>query len=228
LKTLQTYGLSGYAALEDLIGASPYKSVEQIVASLTLFSHADTVRQTRCKPLFRVVRNAAKRGTVEEGQGGWIAYDDNKSPTDAFLWCNGLSASKMRDVQFNHLYADSQNADQYTCLANLCVTPAFLAKLTDTKASVRSLLRFRAYDLYGWVPAGHEAPTEPAGYADLIWAPPLPPVSDVEAQARLIMERKPKDRTVQIASRIGWLYNDYTPSSELMRSRVLRDEKIRS
>jgi hypothetical protein len=188
------------------------------VASLTLFSHPETVRQTRLKPLFRVVRNAAKRGRVEAGEGGWIAYDDNKSPTDAFLWCNGLSAGKMRDVQFNHLYADSQNADQYTCLANLCVTPAFLAKLTDTRSNIRSLLRFRAYELYGWMPAGQEPPPKPADYSELTWAAPIPAVADVEGQVRAIMERKPKDRTVQIVRQIGWLYNDYQPSPELTRS----------
>jgi hypothetical protein len=218
LKALQEYAYDGFAALEALIAASPYRSTEQIVASLTLFSHPETVRQTRLKPLFRVVRNAAKRGRVEAGEGGWIAYDDNKSPTDAFLWCNGLSAGKMRDVQFNHLYADSQNADQYTCLANLCVTPAFLAKLTDTKANIRSLLRFRAYELYGWMPAGQEPPPKPADYSELTWAAPIPAVADVEGQVRAIMERKPKDRTVQIVRQIGWLYNDYQPSPELTRS----------
>jgi hypothetical protein len=59
LKALQEYAYDGFAALEALIAASPYRSTEQIVASLTLFSHPETVRQTRLKPLFRVIRNAA-------------------------------------------------------------------------------------------------------------------------------------------------------------------------
>ena len=149
-------------------------------SSLTLFSHPETVRQTGGKALFPTIRNAARRRQKAEVDGRLLAYDDNKSPTDAFLWCNEIT-KKLKDVQFNHVYLNSQDPDQYTSLANICVTPAFLAKLTDTNEPVRKLLRYRAYDLYRWVPAGHEPPPEPAGYVDLQWAPTLPPVSDVAA-----------------------------------------------
>jgi len=78
--------------------------------------------------------------------------------------------------------------------------------LTDTSEPVRKLLRYRAYDLYRWVPAGHEPPPEPVGYVDLQWAPTLPPVSDVAAAITAAMERRPLDRTVQIAREVGWLF----------------------
>jgi hypothetical protein len=68
------------------------------------------------------------------------------------------------------------------------------------------------------MPEGQDPPPKPANYAALIWAAPIPAVADVEGQVRAIMERKPKDRTVQIARQIGWLYNDYQPSPELTRS----------
>ena len=86
----------------QLIQASAYKSVEQAIASLALFSHPDTVRQTGCKALFPTIRNAARRGQETEINGRVVAYDDNKSPTDAFLWCNSIT-KKARDVQFNHI-----------------------------------------------------------------------------------------------------------------------------
>ena len=205
LKTLHHFQLNGYAALEELIRASAYKSIEQAVASLTLFSHPETVRQTGGKALFPTIRNAARRRQKAEVDGRLLAYDDNKSPTDAFLWCNEIT-KKLKDVQFNHVYLNSQDPDQYTSLANICVTPAFLAKLTDTNEPVRKLLRYRAYDLYRWVPAGHEPPPEPVGYVDLQWAPTLPPVSDVAAAITAAMERRPLDRTVQIAREVGWLF----------------------
>jgi hypothetical protein len=206
-KTLHDFELNGYIALRELIRASVYRSIEQAVASLTLFSHPETVRQTGCKAVFPTIRNAARRGRSVEHSGRMLAYDDNKSPTDAFLWCNGIT-KKLKDVQFNHVYVNSQDPDQYTCLANLCVTPAFLAKLTDTNEPVRNLLRYRVYDLYGWVPAGHEPPSEPNGYAGLLWAPTLPAVSDVAAAVRALMQRRPLDRTVQIARQIGWLFGE--------------------
>ena len=211
MNTFETYGFDGFAVLHDLVATSPFKTVEQAIASLALFSHPDTVAQTQGKALFRVVRSMARRGQVEEKDEGWIAYDDNKSPTDAFLWCNGLKASDFADVQFNHVYTDSQDPDQYTCLANLCVTPAFLAKLTDTHASVRALLQYRVFELYRWVPAGRLPPALPSGYYNLGWAPPLPPVSDVAMTVRTIMRRRPRDRTVLIVRGIGWLFSGYRP-----------------
>ncbi|GAC1427427.1 MAG: hypothetical protein NVSMB62_25260 [Acidobacteriaceae bacterium] len=207
MKSLHDYGLNGYAPLEDLIRASSYKSVEQAVASLTILSHPDTVRQTKCKPLFKTIRNASRRRQLLEQDGRTLAYDDNKSPTDAFLWCNGLS-KKLKDVQFNHVYLNSQDPDQYTCLANLCITPAFLAKLTDTHEHVRMLLRYRVSELYEWVPTGQLSPTKPEGYAELAWAPTLPAVSDVPGTMRAIMDRKPRDSTVLIARQIGWLFGE--------------------
>lgn len=66
---------------------------------------------------------------------------------DVFLWCNAVRRRPV-DVEFNHLDADSQDDESYPCLANLCVTPSFLAKLTDTQALVRDLLRYRAFELY--------------------------------------------------------------------------------
>ena len=68
-KTLHDFELNGYTALEELIRASVYTSIEQAVASLTLFSHPDTVRQTACKALFPTIRNAARPGA--KGRRGW-------------------------------------------------------------------------------------------------------------------------------------------------------------
>ena len=131
--------------------------------------------------------------------------DDNKSPTDAFLWANALGR-RGRDTQFNHVYAVSSDADAYTSLANICMTPAFLAKLTDTSSEVRALLAYRSFDLYGWKPASFDPPARPEDYAALEWAAPLPPVPNVEDQLRRAMERKPKDRTVMAAEALGWLF----------------------
>lgn len=204
VNTFADFKLDGLAALEAVIKASPYCTLEQAVASLCLFSHPDTVRQTGCRPFVRTVRNAARRGQVEERDGVLIAFDDNKSPTDAFLWCNGLR--RPREAQFNHVYADSADPESYTSLANLCASPSFVAKLTDTHPRARALLRYRVFDLYGWTPTGAVRPEMPTGYDRLTWAPPLPPVADVEAVSRARMSRRPKDRTVTIAREIGWVF----------------------
>lgn len=207
LHTFADFNFDGLAALKHAVAATPYETVEQAIASLAVFSHPETVRQTGCRPFVRTVRDTARRGQVEDRGGVLVGLDDNKSPTDAFLWCNGLK--RPREAQFNHIYADSSDPESYTSLANLCVTPSFIAKLTDTDSRVRSIMQYRAFELYRWAPKDTAQPERPRGYEKLIWAPPLPAVQDVETTSRARMMRKPKDRTVLIARRIGWVFGDF-------------------
>ncbi len=203
-RTLVEFGLDGQAALSALIASSRYRTLAQAMASLALFSHPDTVAQTGGKAVFPCIRGAP--GAFSRiADGREVMLDDNKSPTDAFLWCNGLNR-RGRDTQFNHIWAASNDADAYTALPNLCMTPAFLAKLTDTNAETKALLAYRSWDLYGWTPAGFEAPGRPDGYAALEWAAPLPPVRELRQRLAIVFARRAKDRTVLAASRLCWLF----------------------
>ena len=202
-RTLAEFGFDGQAALAALLAASRYGTLAQAVASLALFSHPETVAQTGGHALFPTIRGTPGRYVELDGRA--LMMDDNKSPTDAFLWANGLNR-RGRDTQFNHVYTASGDADAYTALPNIVMTPAFLAKLTDTNAEVRALLAWRGHDLYGWRPEGFDPPTRPEAYAIVEWAAPLPPVQDVKARFEAIMARRPKDRTITAARRLGWLF----------------------
>lgn len=205
LPDLASFGYDGYAALKALLENSAYGSIDQAVAALTLFSHPDTVRQTGMRGIFRTVRGpAAKRGLPIAEKAG-LAGDDNKSPTDAFMWANGLRL-RPRDLQFNHIVASSRDPELYTNLTNLCATPSFLAKLTDTDSGVKALLRYRSFELYGLSVTNPTEPPQPAGYNRLQFAPCLPVVEDVAGTIRAIMSKRPKDRTVDISNRFGWLF----------------------
>ncbi|MFT4252619.1 MAG: hypothetical protein QM608_09060 [Caulobacter sp.] len=204
-RTLVDFGLDGQAALEAVIAGSQYRTIAQAVASLTLFSHPATVRQTQCKALFPTIRNQKRVGQYDLHEGRMVLLDDNKSPTDAFLWANGINR-RGPDTQFNHVYANSLDMDAYTALPNLCMTPAFIAKLTDTNEHVRALLCYRSHQLYGWLPKGATPPEKPEEYEILEWAAPLPPVADVRATMERAMASKPKSRTVIAARRLGWLF----------------------
>lgn len=210
-RTLVDFNLDGRAALEAIIANSQYRTFAQAVASLTLFSHPRTVRQTGGQALFPAIRNPRRVGLIDIHEGRRVLLDDNKSPTDAFLWANGLSR-RGPDTQFNHVYAASLDADAYTALPNICMTPAFIAKLTDTSEDVRSLLRYRSYQLYEWTPAGHTPPERPEDYEALEWAAPLPPVEDVRAAITAAMATKSKDRTVLAVRQLGWLFGEADPA----------------
>ena len=204
--TLLDFSLDGFSAFEALIAGSRYKNLSQAIASLTLFSHPETVKQTGCKSIFRTIRGPRTPGEYIDWNGQRVMLDDNKSASDAFKWAHGIT-TKPKDLQFNHIYTASKDVDAYTSLANICVTPAFIAKLTDSGSPTTSaLLKYRAYDLYGWIPAGIEAPNKPKGYDDLNWAATMPPVPDVEGALKARMAKKPKDRTVISTKNVGWLF----------------------
>lgn len=203
--TLLDFRFDGLSALEAVIAQSRYQTVSQAIASLTLFSHPSTVEQTGAKGVFPMIRDQKRVGERTVIGTRRLMFDDNKSPTDAFLWANNISR-RGRDTQFNHVYTASDDPDAFTSLANICMTPAFLAKLTDTSPLVRQLLEYRSYDLYRWRPEGSPLPEKPVVYDSLRWATPLPAAPDVAACLRTAMARKPKDRTVVAARELGWLF----------------------
>jgi hypothetical protein len=106
-------------------------------------------------------------------------------------------------------------AKLYTALWNLCATPAFLAKTTDTRPEVQALLQYHAYTLYGHLPAGELVPSEPEGYKDLQWAPVPDAVENLEAVYRSQMRAAPKNRATIAARELGWLFSKWQPDGSL-------------
>ena len=187
------FALDGLKELEAVIETTEYGSVLAAVAAHARFVHPDTVAETGGSAVFPIVRwqPKAEPGLFQKSgdiNGRRVVFDDNTSPRDVFLWAAGLPAyfsSRYRDYAFNHIWdgdkADdedvvySRDAGAYTALWNVCATPAFLAKTTDSHPKVRAALRFHAYKLYaGARPAEAPVPEQPDGYDELPWRDPLP------------------------------------------------------
>lgn len=212
LRTFSDSNFDGERAFDHLVKESEYRSFPQLVASLTVFSHQDTVRQTDNKNLFRIVRRKefSEIGTWDEETR--VMRDDNSGAIDAFRWSN--VTPRFRNSQYNHIWSNSQDPLLYTCLANICVTPAFVSKLTDTNTKIREILRYRALDLYDFWPS-IEPRVKPEGYDNLIWAETLPRVADVEQTIRDKFKRLRSNRTLRCAKEIGWLFSDFHPDPTL-------------
>lgn len=194
-----------------------FSSVDQAIAEMTLFPHPETVYQTQSKNVFRVIRGPShSRGKIVEyaDRIGRVVLCDNQSPDNTFCWVSP-DISFGADIQCNHIYSDSKNVGVYTSLANLCYTPSFLAKLTDTDQHVRNLLRYRAYDLFGFIPEGQSQPEKPTGYDRLAWKSLPQPIRNVEAQYRERLKKCGKSRAALSAREIGWLFSDYRPDTGL-------------
>lgn len=170
---LRDFGFKGSDAFSHILATSEYRDKLQTIASLTLFSHPQTVQQTNNQNLFRVIRcrSISDRGTYSDyTDSGQVMLDDNMAAIETFNWSNGIR--RCSDCQYNHIWPDSQNASLYTNLANICVSPAFLAKLTDTDKDVCDLLRYRAFELYNGFSPTDITPAKPDGYDNLLWAEP--------------------------------------------------------
>lgn len=201
LLELKDLEYDGLAALEALISKSPYGSLLQAVASLTLFTHPETVRILGPRNIFPTIRNAARRGEFIDTPTGKVMLDDNKSPTDAFMWANGWKR-RPRDLQFNHIYQASSEVEHYTNLRNICVSPSFLAKLTDTHLEVRAALKYRVFQLYEYK-INSSLPKNFGWYERLKWATPLPFRASACQDILAEVEKRKKDRTCVASRRLG-------------------------
>ena len=227
LRDLIDYGFDSRRALEEVIRSSSYRTTAQAIAALTKFSHPSTVAQTNNCNIFRTIRwtsgevdnegKVIKRGHYSDhGDNNRVMLDDNHSPTNAFVWANGSALKACKDVQFNHVWFGAKDVRLYTSLANLCVTPAFLAKLTDTDKEICPLLRYRAYELYdGFKPCNQTVPPKPKGYDDLSWASTLPEMHNVEASMRSAIQATRNNRTVRSIQAIGWYFSEFSPEPEI-------------
>jgi len=217
-QNLKNFDFDGKKALNAVIKTSDYHTVKQAIASLTCFTHPETVGQTQNKSLFKIIRcqnNSDREKFLLEDNQKTFMFDDNTSPTDTFLWANGIKRN-YRDVQFNHIWSDDGDGGIYTSLANICVTPSFLAKLTDNDPDIVSLLRYRAYELFdGFKPKNEEPPEKPKEYNFLKWAKPLSPTDNLEQNYRQAMSTKPRNRAVKSAREIGWYFSNFSPDLSL-------------
>lgn len=199
--------LDGVQALEKVVKSAGYSSTLEAVAAHTIFLHPETIAQTKGQPLFRIVRDPRRKGEFDFEKR--IMFDDNTSPTLAFLWSS--QTNKGPDIQFNHVWADSKDPDIYTALWNLCVTPAFLAKTTDgsNNPDVLTAIRYRSFELFGFYPAGLDRPIPPRGYEFLKWSETANSVGNLELILRERLKQNPKSSPALSAQKFGWLFSDW-------------------
>ena len=208
--------LDGVKELSELIRQTEYRTILSAVAAHTVFLDPATVAQTQGKALFPIVRDRdmSRRGVLGSLPNGRpVMYDDNTSPTLAFLWSAGRT--KGPDVQFNHVWVCSDDPDSYTALWNICATPAFLGKTTDgsNHPDVTAALRYHAFDLYHCKPADEPEPSKPDGYDVLKWAPTPPAVASLETELRERLRSSPRSRLAIAGRQLGWLFSEGLPDT---------------
>ena len=139
--------------------------------------------------VFPTVRSNSKRVTAIEAEGVVVGmYDDNTTPRWALLWAHGIrGVSKQPSLgwTFAHVWPSGMDAGAYTHLANLAMIPECFGSLTDKQGPLTQFLRWHAWTVYQWKPAGEAEPQRPDGYEEVTWnyfAPIASPQEFVRAQ----------------------------------------------
>ncbi|MBL7543171.1 MAG: hypothetical protein JNL11_05110 [Bdellovibrionaceae bacterium] len=197
--------------LQKLITDDRFSNLSSLIAKYTLFTHPNIVEQTKNENIFQIIRDLKNRGKISEYNGIMLMACDNTGPQHAFEWANG--GIKKTDIQINHIYALSKDVKSYTSLANLCATPAFLAKLTDTDDEIKNLLRYRAFELYGYYIGS--PPTKPENYQNLVWHKFMQGPSNLEKFFLQRIDECPKSRTALSVKELGWFFNSYTNANKI-------------
>lgn len=228
MRTLSDFNNNGRQILEDLLRQSEWGSAAQALASLTVLAHPDAVAAVCARAVFRMARNTSMKGKICDIPGhGVVMNDDNAGPEAAFLWATGFVRKRNTDLQCNHIHVASGDPAHFTDIRNICFTPAFLAKLTDSlKAEVHrdemaGLLRYRVFDLYGGYVGPGPAPRKPTGYDALAWAEPVGKgETSASVRNRMIAKlgwKKSGNRLATCVREVGWTFSDFQPDPGLGR-----------
>ncbi|MPR10155.1 hypothetical protein [Microvirga tunisiensis] len=215
-RSLHDFDFDGLLVLRETLAKSEWGSIEQALASLTIFAHPNAVRAVGERAVFRNIRGT--RGTIVDHAIGKVLADDNAGPAHAFQFSTSFDPGA--HLQLNHIYAVSKCPLTFTDLRNLCYTPAFLAKVTDCqkkmlpKDHLGHLLRYRSYELFGYTGPERQEPALPAGYRDLEWADQVGADASrtmIEDRVRDWLRRNKKNRLTKSIRLCGWTFSDYRP-----------------
>lgn len=100
--------------------------------------------------------------------------DNNTYANVAFKRALGVGRHEFTGFHICHIWpGTAYDTSCYTNIANLVAIPAELSSLTDHHPHIVACLKFRAWELYQWKPAGEVSPVKPEGYP-IRWRKPWP------------------------------------------------------
>ena len=78
-------------------------------------------------------------------------------------------ADRFKDYEVCHIWDLPEDRRYYASIANLVLLPRAIAGLSDHSVDVKSLLRYEAFNRFGFKPDGEPAPPKPSCYSKITW-----------------------------------------------------------
>ncbi len=139
--------------LKSRYGGNEDEALRAAVLDTTWFVAPEVVAQTEGLPVVNAIRlTSGERKNAPNADGTFVS--DNFPPHYAF--CSAIAERRdPKSTELCHIYGgrgEAREAFLYTNLANLCLMPACLAKLSSASYRVEALLKECSYVLYGFDP----------------------------------------------------------------------------
>jgi hypothetical protein len=188
LTSFANYILSSFDA-SNMLSVIDDELLVQLIAQTAIFAHPDTKEQVKNGSLGRKenrpnngaendtaswdnctsIRNMKLRGQTING----IYQDDNTRANQAIkrsiLHTVKASFRDLKGFEACHIWGLTNDQRYYTSVMNLVLVPRALASLTDHSEAVKDALKYRAFELFGFVPVGQPTPKMPKNYNKLQW-----------------------------------------------------------
>lgn len=148
---------------DEITSLDLFQSIEpqliDLIAATAIWVNPEEMSLTPVYP--DIKRGKAKeKGNVVDG----IRLDDNTYANVAIK--KAISKSiEFKNYTVCHIWPGTTYDERYhTLLANLVLLPRILANLSDHFNIVIDVLKYRAYELFGWHPEGSDVPQRPTYY----------------------------------------------------------------
>jgi hypothetical protein len=178
-------------------------NLSELVARCSVWAHPDVVadlsHSDRNATWFigtRRGRKGEKRNDVVDAE----VIDDNTMANTAIKLAT-VGGRHLHGFHSCHVWSQTCYDPRYhTSIANLVLLPAPLAGLSDYDTHVEAVLRYRAFELFGWHPEERARPERPTAYpAEQMWRPIGPPS---DAVSRAIAKQR-VDRVRRLGQGLG-------------------------
>lgn len=160
--------INGRDVLSSALDDSVKRILLELVAKSSIWSPKEKITDSPAYPNVRRGRKEDK-GRIIAG----IKIDDNTYANVALKKAISKDV-KFEDFEVCHIWPGTTYDERYhTLLQNLVMIPRALAAFSDHLDEVIAMLKYRAWELYGWHPAGAEIPQKPPFYPSA-WGAAVP------------------------------------------------------
>ena len=175
----------------------------QLVAQTAIWSNPEAhkliLQETGEAALYpRTRRYKAMNGERPGQAADGVVLDSNNYANHAAKVVLDIPRKQITGFEVCHIWPKTAYEPScHTALPNLVLLPRGLAGLSDHDPHIASILQYRSFDLYGWMPSGFRKPHLPPAYPKA-WLTPRPLVQRAK---RLLMrlsspvERKERNST---------------------------------